>query len=270
LKWLSFFLLPAVFLWGEAVALLLAPLTAVAVEKCIDAKGKISYLDICPPDSTRAPAKTDDQFIQKPGAGTTVIKPEIKPTPEPASGPVKIEPIPPPPPPPPPPAASAAEVLAPVLPEVPADVRLSYYEVQGADQASLLAALNASGAKHGQASWKLTYEYVPKRGMRECAVGSVSTKLELGMTLPRWTPPGGTPQELIARWERFLKALVAHQNARLDPARELERSLGTTLTSLEPARDCAALDSAVKERYATLEEQAKAKSQSGIEEIIFE
>ena len=274
MKWLSLFLLPIGLFWGEAAAL----------EKCVDAKGKISYLDICPAGSTRAPAKTDEQLIPKPGAGTTVIKPEFKPTPEPATGPVKVEPVPPAPPPAAPvaapaeapapaaaPAAAAAAAPAePVLPELPADVQLTYYEVEGADQTSLIAALNARGAAQGQASWKLSYQYVPRRNARECVVGKVSTKLELGMTLPRWAPPAGTAPELIGRWQRFLKTLVAHQNARLDHARELERSLAPALAALEPARDCAALDAAVKARYAELEEQTRARAQEPAAEIVFE
>ena len=272
---------------------LLVPLVAGAVEKCVDANGKISYLDICPPGSTRAPAKTDERLIPKPGAGTTVIQPEFKPTPEPSSGPVKVEPIPAPPSPPAPPPAPAAgpapaapapaaaapptapaETVAPVLPAVlpaaPADVQLTYYDVEGTDQASLIAALNARGAAQGQASWKLSYQYVPRRNARQCVVGKVTTKLELGMTLPRWAPPAGTSPELIGRWERFLKTLIAHQNARLDHARELERSLGPALAALEPARDCAALDAAVKARYAELEEHTKARAQEPATEIVFE
>ena len=253
--------------------LLLAPLAAAAVEKCVDANGKISYLDLCPPGSTRAPAKTDDQLIPKPGAGTPVIKPEFKPTPEPATGPVKVEPIPAPPPAPAPaapaPAASAAEAT-PLLSEAPADVQVTYYDVEGTDQASLLTALNARGAAQGQASWKLSYQYVPRRNTRQCVVDKVSTKLELGMTLPRWTPPAGTPPELVGRWERFMKTLITHQNARLDHARELERALEPALAALEPARDCATLDAAVKARYAELEEQTKARAQEPAAEIVFE
>jgi len=70
--------------------------------------------------------------------------------------------------------------------------------------------------------------------------------------------------------ERFLKALVAHQNARLDNARALERSLGPALAAVPPAADCAALDAAVKERYAALEEQTQAKAQEPVAEIVFE
>jgi len=248
-------------------AVLFFPGELLAVEKCVGADGKISYVDVCPAGTTRAPAKTDEQLVPRTGSGTTVIKPEIKPIPEASPGaPITVKPIPPPPPPPPPPTPPPAAVLA----EVPGDVQLAYYDIEATDQASLLAALNARGATQGQASWKLSYQYVPKRGMRECAVGTVSTKLELGMTLPRWTPPSGTPAELVGRWERFLKALVAHQNARLDNARALERSLGPALAAVPPAADCAALDAAVKERYAALEEQTQAKAQEPVAEIVFE
>ena len=79
------------------------------------------------------------------------------------------------------------------------------------------------------------------------------------MTLPRWSPPAGAPADLLARWERYVNALLARQNAHLDHARQLERVLKPALASLPPAANCAALDAAVKERYASLEQESKAR-----------
>ena len=233
-------------------ALLAASSPAPALEKCIGPDGKISYVDTCPA-GTRAPSPTDDALIPKPRPGTVIIKPEIQPLPQPAPGSsVTIVPIPPPPPTPPP-------GLAPFVPAAPADVQLAFYDVQGSDHASLVTALNTRGAESGQSSWKLTYRYAPRRDRRACAVASVTTKLELVITLPRWSPPPGTPPDLIERWERYVKALMAHQNARLDHARELERALKPAFLSVPPAADCAKLDAALSERYEALEQQSKAR-----------
>jgi predicted secreted Zn-dependent protease len=138
-------------------------------------------------------------------------------------------------------------------------VRLGSYDVQGSDHASLVAALNTRGPESGQSSWKLTYRYLPRRAKGACAVASVTTKLELVMTLPSWSPPPGTPQELIGRWEKYVNALVVHQNARLDRARELERALKPALLAVPPAATCAALDAALSERYEALEQQSQAR-----------
>ena len=225
---------------------------ALALEKCIGPDGKISYVDTCPA-GTRTPSQTDDPLVAKPRPGTGIIKPEIQPLPQTAPGSsVTVVPIPTPPPAPPP-------GLAPFVPAAPADVQLAFYDVQGTDHASLVNALNTRGPESGQSTWKLAYQYVPHRDKGACAVASVTTKLELVMALPRWSPPAGTPQELAGRWERYVTALMAHQNARLDRARELERALKPALLALPPAADCAALDAAMSERYAALEQESKAR-----------
>ena len=90
-------------------------------------------------------------------------------------------------------------------------------------------------------------------------VGALTTKLELAMTLPRWAPPAGTPPDLVERWQRYLAALVSHQNTRLERARELERALKPVLAATPPAPDCAALDVEVHERYLELQRQEQAR-----------
>lgn len=223
---------------------------ALALEKCVGADGKISYVDLCPPGTTRAPSKTDEQLIPTPAPGTTILKPQIQPILAPSPGaPITVKPIPPPPPAPP----------AAVLVEAPADVQLDYYDLEGSDHASIVNALKARGSGVVRSSWKLAYQYTPGRELGRCVVGAVTTKLELAMTLPRWAPPTGTPPELIERWQRYVGALMSQQNARLDRPREFERALKSALSSMPPAENCDVLDVDVYERYAALrrEEQAR-------------
>jgi predicted secreted Zn-dependent protease len=233
-----------------AMALLALSAPAAALEKCVGADGRISYLDVCPSGATRAPSKTDPQLIPTPHPGTSVIKPKIEPIPAPSPGaPITVKPVPPPAPPP----------FPAVLAEAPADVTLEYYDLEASDHASLVKALNARGAGLSRSSWKLAYQYKPGRELGRCVVGAVTTKLDLSITLPRWSPPAGTPPELIERWQRYLISLMSYQNGRLESARELERALKPALAAVPPAADCAALDVAVHERYDALRKEVKAR-----------
>jgi predicted secreted Zn-dependent protease len=239
-------------------ALLALSEPAAALEKCVGADGKISYMDRCPA-GTRAPAKTDEQLIPKAHSAPVITKPELEPlqnvmkpapptdAPKPAAA-VVVPTV----------APTPAPAPSPVLTAAPADVKVDYYDVQGSDHASLMSALNARSAGHAQSSWKLAYQYQPRREKGLCGAGSITTKLELAMTLPRWTPPAGAPQDLADRWARYVNALVAHENARLDHAREMERALKPSLLEVPPM-DCAALDAAVAERYNTMREEVRAR-----------
>jgi len=226
-------------------AVMAAPVAAL--EKCVDAEGKISYVDRCP-GGTRAPSKTDEQLVPPPRPTPKITRPELEPS-APAATPK--------------PAAPAMQAVpakpVPLGRAAPSDVRLTYYDVQGSDHASLLSALNARGAGHAQSSSKFAYQYLPRRERGQCKVGSITTKLELAMTLPRWSPPAEAPQDLVERWARYVNALMSSEDARLDRARDLERSLRPALLGLPSAADCAALDKAVTERYEALREEVRAR-----------
>jgi predicted secreted Zn-dependent protease len=230
-------------------ALIAAP--AAALEKCVDADGKISYVDRCP-GGTRAPSKTDEQLVPPPRPAPKVTRPELEPQSPVQAAPPAAQSA-------PPPATPAPTPRVPLVQAAPSDVRLAYYDVQGSDHASLLNALNARGGGHAQSSSKLAYHYLPRRERGQCKVGSITTKLELAMTLPRWSPPPEAPQDLVERWARYVNALMSSENARLDRARDLERSLRPALLGVPSAADCAALDKAVSERYEALREEVRAR-----------
>ena len=169
----------------------------------------------------------------------------MKPVPDPSAPPKPV------------PAPAVPGAPAPILQGPPADVKLEYYEVQGTDQASLVQALNAHPGGHASSSWNLSYQYQPRRDKGQCGVGAVSTKLDLAMTLPRWTPPAGASLDLVERWEKYVNALASHENARLERAREMDRALKPALQALPMAPDCAQLDAQVQKRYAELQEESR-------------
>ena len=279
------------------LAIALVPGSALALEKCVDASGKISYVDRCPAGTQRAPSTTDERIIPKVPPKPVITRPELepvpgalKPVPIPSQSPVEAA-APPKPAPAPgaapapapaaapapsatpaPAAAAAAAAPAPAVTAatLPGDVKVEFYDVQGADQAALMQALNAHGGGHAKSAWKLSYQYQPRREKGQCGVGPVSTRLELAMTLPRWTPPADAPADLLARWRKYVDALAAKENGRLDKAREMERALKPVLQGLPLAADCNALDAAVVARYEALQQQVRSEAEADAGNPVFE
>jgi predicted secreted Zn-dependent protease len=140
----------------------------------------------------------------------------------------------------------------------PTKVQVNYYDVQGSDFRSLLAALNALDEFHGHADWKLAYTYRSRTGAGGCSVESVDTTLELSMTLPRWTPTAATPGDLSSRWERYLEALRTHEEGHLEHGRSFETALKAAFAGMS-ALNCAALDAAARSRYGQMLEQYRAR-----------
>jgi predicted secreted Zn-dependent protease len=141
---------------------------------------------------------------------------------------------------------AGASALAP-----PSETKTGYYDVQGSDLRSLLASLNARGQHHGRAVWKLGYKFKQRQGAGVCQVESLSTELELVMTLPRWSPPAGAAASLVASWERYVAALRVHEEGHLEHGRGAERDFRAVAASLS-APDCAALDQALRQLYASI------------------
>ena len=140
----------------------------------------------------------------------------------------------------------------------PAEVKVDYYEVQGGDYHSVLRSLLSGREFAGRTDWKLSYRYEKGMDAGGCKVRSVTTKLELGMSLPRWMPPPGAPADLIGRWERFMAALRMHENGHVQNARQLEGEAKRALSALSSS-NCGALDAALRARFDQMLEQGRAR-----------
>jgi predicted secreted Zn-dependent protease len=156
-----------------------------------------------------------------------------------------------------PPAEALEKCVGPeaVAPCTPA--RIEYFDVQGDSHEALLSALNARGRFHGRADWKLLYRYQIRPVGSDCAVGDLTTTLELVMTLPRWTPPAGAPGELVARWQRYVAALRIHEEGHLQHGRDFEREFRAAAATLAD-RNCDLL----RERVSVLFNDLLARYQS--------
>lgn len=170
--------------------------------------------------------------------------------------------------------AKTGSVRAPTGPSVPSaapspgaapgrssGVTITYYDVEGVEHAILLRALNARGPKgfHGYTEWWVSYQYETTVQAGRCAVGKVSTRLEGQVTMPRWVKRAGASAELVARWQRYERALLVHEEGHVDHGRELARVLEAELSRLPAAQDCQALDQAVRLRFDALLRQYQAR-----------
>ncbi|MEW6690670.1 MAG: DUF922 domain-containing protein, partial [Pseudomonadota bacterium] len=155
---------------------------------------------------------------------------------------------------------AAAKAGSMAVTEAGGKVETRYYDVQGGDYQSLLAALNARGGAHGEAQWTLRYQYEPRRSGANCSVGSLSLTLGLVMNLPRWSPPPGAQPRLVAQWFRYVKALREHEEGHLEIGREMahefKRSLAVTRTR------CERLEAAVKSQYEALLARFRARDRA--------
>ena len=154
-------------------------------------------------------------------------------------------------------ASSAGSALAtPTLVE-----RQVEYEIAGRDAAALAREVAAKGPRDDQgvaraahtrydAAWR--YGYRPLAG--RCAVTTVEVRVEIVVTLPRWTDPERAKPELRQRWDDYRAALARHEDGHVALARELAQQLDDALWRAKGAPDCAgfaaALEAAAKQALA--------------------
>ena len=80
-----------------------------------------------------------------------------------------------------------------------------------------------------------------------CKVVSAGTKLDMAMSLPRWSPRSADAA-MQANWERYLAALRSHHERHFEIGREFERDFREKLSKMT-ARDCKKLERAIRDTH---------------------
>jgi predicted secreted Zn-dependent protease len=127
-----------------------------------------------------------------------------------ACGSPSAQPVPPPAPAPGPAAASA-----------PSQVSLAsheqYYDIEGSSTGALREQISRLGPKDGGEArdaltvWTIDWTYMEARTPDGCGLRNVQVTLTLDTTLPRWTPPAGTPARLVESWRTYLGNVKRHE-----------------------------------------------------------
>ena len=115
--------------------------------------------------------------------------------------------------------------------------------------------VSAPGGHQGHTDWHLSYTFRSRSAPGGCAVSSVTTRLELKVRMPRWTPAAGAAPDLQSRWGRYVSALRTHELGHVQNARDFESAFKRTAAATSAA-DCGALDASLRSAFAALLDQA--------------
>jgi predicted secreted Zn-dependent protease len=126
----------------------------------------------------------------------------------------------------------------------------NYYTIAGNTAAELAAQINTLGPTDGDhryaanTAWRIAWSYRYAQGEGGCAIAAARVDVRLTFTYPQWTPPPGTPQELIERWERFMGAVRYHEQGHSDLAITAGAEVQRVVQATPVASTCALLDEA--------------------------
>jgi predicted secreted Zn-dependent protease len=138
---------------------------------------------------------------------------------------------------------------------------VEHYDVRGADGNALLADLARRGPKgfHGMTNWRYDYRYryepAPRGG---CRVSSVSTSVSGRILMPRWVDEAKAAAPLRETWQRYVAALMRHEEGHMANGQALSRALQSDLGALT-APTCEQLESRVDRTAQALIDDHRAR-----------
>jgi predicted secreted Zn-dependent protease len=97
--------------------------------------------------------------------------------------------------------------------DVAVSSRYRCYQISGKTLLDLHAAMGRSGPRGEDSNthWRVTWHY-EYAGYGPCRINSLDVTVELRATMPRWTNPVGASLELVHDWNRFIRAVIRHED----------------------------------------------------------
>jgi len=136
------------------------------------------------------------------------------------------------------------------------DVEIDYYDISGRTVAQIRASARRvapidplSGLRAGgYTRWHLDWD-APGGPDGRCRLDQAEVTLDVAITLPRLTKTHEVPPALLQRWQRYIRALKAHEATHARIAHEGREAM---LRAIQRA-DCASAPEAAREAAAELE-----------------
>jgi predicted secreted Zn-dependent protease len=133
-----------------------------------------------------------------------------------------------------------------------APVEMEYFTVQGMTLAHLRETMRETAPKDvegvprwGMARWRLQWKFEHARAA-DCRIGTFRIAVTSRITMPRWPDRERAPQALQEMWERFYRALLAHENGHRDNGIRAANDLARRLRGMPAHRDCPSLNAAIE------------------------
>src|SRR5256714_8089945 len=133
-------------------------------------------------------------------------------------------------------------VPGPAVAAMPGGVALDshehYYDIDGSSAGALREQIRRLGPKDGGEArdaltvWTIDWPYAEAHSPDGCGLRDVKVTLALNTTLPRWTPPAGTPARLIDSWRTYLRNVKLHEAGHRTIAEQNARDLLAALLAL--------------------------------------
>ncbi|MEZ0472981.1 DUF922 domain-containing Zn-dependent protease [Luteimonas salinilitoris] len=145
-------------------------------------------------------------------------------------------------------------------------LNVEFYEVRGNNARDLRKELGDHGPvgddgsrHHGYTKWHVdwTFQLIPSGKL--CAIGSVETKLEVTMTLPKWNKPEGLLEDLTREWERYSTALRLHEDGHYNIAVSAAQEIERRLSGLTGTAGCKTLAEDINSKARAVIEEFRAK-----------
>lgn len=132
---------------------------------------------------------------------------------------------------------------------------MTYYHVAGRTAAQIGASLDrldltdpASGERiHAYTEWRLRW-WIPEDGEGGCLLHQAEVQLDVTVSLPRLVNTAAVPADVLARWQRYLAALEAHEAVHV---RNAYRARSAMLRAIRQA-DCASAHEVAEQAMAAL------------------
>ncbi|HEY9736583.1 MAG TPA: DUF922 domain-containing Zn-dependent protease, partial [Trichocoleus sp.] len=151
-------------------------------------------------------------------------------------------------------ASAKQQTLEPSRPAPSLDVKVNYryYPIVGTSAAALRSQMNQQGPidtteqrrYDAKTEWLVQWSYRYRRQGAQCAIGQLSTHVDVTITYPQWSAPSGVSSALQTEWQRYMLALQTHENGHKDNGIAAGRSILQALAALPASPSCQALDAA--------------------------
>ena len=124
-------------------------------------------------------------------------------------------------------------------------VKIKYYKVPGKTVEEMRKELKTTTPTRingrsfdAHTTWVIKWNIQWATKGMSCSIVSVTTRVSIVFTLPKWTNYKEASPEEKAKWDRFFKRLVEHENGHKDIAVGSAKEIEKVVMNMESRKDC--------------------------------